>query len=358
MPETVNQKLSILLIEDNPGDARLIQEMIHEGGDTSFDLVHAERLSAGLEIVAGGDIDIILLDLSLPDSHGLDTVVRTLNQTPDIPIVVLTGLRDEELANEFVRLGAQDYLYKEHIDPDILTRVIRYAVYRKEIERELQRSEVRFRVLIEQNADGILVMDKRGIILLVNRAVEALFGRGPEDLIGTHCGLPIVKGRESSEIDIVGGDGKEKVAAVRVEEIEWKGEPAYLASLRDVTARKQMEDELRRTVEKLEEANQKILEQQESVMEEERLKVLLQMAGATAHELNQPLMVLLGNIELMRMKKNTPERFERYMDTIEEAGKHMSRIVKKIQHIRHAETKDYLNGRSIIDLNQEEGGRS
>lgn len=107
--------------------------------------------------------------------------------------------------------------------------------------------------------------------------------------------------------------------------------------------------ELKQTVEELKKANRKILEQQKSVIEEERLKVLLQMSGATAHELNQPLAALLGNIELMRMRKDNPEK---YMDTIERAGQRMADIVKKTMAIRRYETRPYPGESSIINLDQ------
>lgn len=110
-------------------------------------------------------------------------------------------------------------------------------------------------------------------------------------------------------------------------------------------ARKRAEDELRL-------ANRKILEQQKSVIEEERLKVLLQLAGATVHGLNQPLMGLLGNIELMRLRTDKPEQLARYIDKIEEAGQGIADIVKKIQQIGHEHTRPYLDGTVVINLDQ------
>jgi two-component system cell cycle response regulator len=114
-------------------------------------------------------------------------------------------------------------------------------------------------------------------------------------------------------------------------------------------ALKRANDELRQTVGELKKANRKILEQQKSVIEEERLKVLLQMSGATAHELNQPLAALLGNIELMRIRKDSPERI---IDTIERAGQRMADIVKKTMAIRRYETRPYPGESSIINLDQ------
>ena len=109
--------------------------------------------------------------------------------------------------------------------------------------------------------------------------------------------------------------------------------------------------ELKKSVMGLKKANKEILEQQKEVIEEERLKVLLELAGATAHELNQPLTALLGSIELMEMNKDSPEKMAQDMVNIEEAGQRIADIVKKIQTIRHYETKPYLDI-SIININQ------
>jgi DNA-binding NarL/FixJ family response regulator len=118
----------ILLIEDNPADARLLRKMLAEARRFPFDLQQADRLSAGLERLAGDDIDIVLLDLSLPDSEGLDTFTQTLAQAPHTPIVVLSGLDDAKIAFEAVRAGAQDYLTKAEVDGNLLVRTIHYAI--------------------------------------------------------------------------------------------------------------------------------------------------------------------------------------------------------------------------------------
>ena len=116
--------------------------------------------------------------------------------------------------------------------------------------------------------------------------------------------------------------------------------------------RKQAELRLRTTVDALRQANQKILEQQKSVIEEERLKVLLQMAGATSHELNQPLTALLGSIELLQLEQEVPERFSQHIDRIDTSGCRIAEIVKKLGAIRKVETKPYAGGKTIINLHQ------
>ena len=125
-------------MEDNPGDARLIREMLAEAEGASFEIDWAPQLAAGLEKLSRGEIDLVLLDLGLPDSRGLETFVQAYAQAPQIPFVVLTGLDDQTLALSAVRQGAQDYLVKGQTDGGLLLRAIRYATERKRIEEDLR----------------------------------------------------------------------------------------------------------------------------------------------------------------------------------------------------------------------------
>jgi len=222
-----------LLIEDDPFIAQLMRKMLDKVRDISFDLVHTDSLSLGLEHLEDGHFAIILLDLGLPDSSGIKTLNKVYAQASDIPIIVFTGQDDEALGVNSVNAGAEDYLVKGQTDSKSLVRAIRYAVGRHQVKDALK-----------------------------------------------------------------------------------------------VTA-----SNLKRTVEELKKANKKILNQQKSVIEEERLKVLLQLSGATAHELNQPLTALMDNVELMRLTRKIPEKFQKYMEGIEGAGQKISEIIKRIQII-------------------------
>ena len=138
-------RLRALLVEDNPGDARRFQIMIEEARDSSlssFELVHAARLGEALAIVATEPIDVVLLDLTLPDSAGLDTLRRLREAAEALPIVVLTGLDDERTAIEAVEDGAQDYLCKGQIETHWLVRCMRYAIERNQQRLALERKTV------------------------------------------------------------------------------------------------------------------------------------------------------------------------------------------------------------------------
>jgi signal transduction histidine kinase len=140
----------ILLIEDNPGDARLLRETLADGKGMSFELECADRLSAGLERFSQGGIELLLLDLGLPDSQGLDTLTRAHAAAPEVPIVVLTALDDEAVAVQAVQRGAQDYLVKGQIESRLLTRAIRYAIERKRAEETLRTLNENLEAIVEE----------------------------------------------------------------------------------------------------------------------------------------------------------------------------------------------------------------
>ncbi|MDP6087667.1 MAG: EAL domain-containing protein [Nitrospinota bacterium] len=130
--------IGVLLIEDNPGDARLLEESLREAGGAGFEITHARRLSSGLEELSNSEIDVVLLGLSLPDGQGLGTVENAIEAAPDAPIIVMTGLEDETLAVQAVRAGAQDYLVKGQMEGSWLVRSVRYAIERKRMQMELE----------------------------------------------------------------------------------------------------------------------------------------------------------------------------------------------------------------------------
>ncbi len=129
--------MMILLIEDDPADALLIKIYLEKAQASAFQLDNADRLSTGISKLSQGSYQAVLLDLSLPDSHGLDTFIRLQPYTPHTPVLILTGHDDQELAFIAVREGAQDYLIKGQISGAILERALRYAVERQRLMENL-----------------------------------------------------------------------------------------------------------------------------------------------------------------------------------------------------------------------------
>lgn len=135
----ISTPIKVLLIEDNPGDARLIQEWLVQDYSPRFDLVKLNCLEDGLACLSKNDIDVVLLDLSLPDSTGLDTLRKVHEHVPELPIVVLSGLDDEDVTLQAVGAGAQDYLVKDEINENVLPRVLQYAIERQTVQSQLAR---------------------------------------------------------------------------------------------------------------------------------------------------------------------------------------------------------------------------
>ena len=194
--------IRVLLIEDSRGYARLIREMLSEAKETRFVLDHAVRLSDGLALLAEGRSDIVLLDLGLPDSQGLETLRSVQEQAPGVPVVVLTGLDDEETAFRAVRMDAQDYLFKGQIDSNLLVRSIRYAMERKRTREALRKSEEQYRELVQNANSIILKLDNKGTITFFNEFAQEFFGYAGDEIIGRNVLGTIVPHTETTGRDL------------------------------------------------------------------------------------------------------------------------------------------------------------
>ncbi len=134
------EPVSLLLIEDNPEHVELMTQMLAAAPEVPHFVTHAcITVGEGLEWLRRGDVDLILLDLSLPDSHGIETFIRVIEAAPDVPIIVMSGIGDVAIAIETVQLGAQDYLVKGHVDNHLLIRSIQYAIERKRVQLQIKR---------------------------------------------------------------------------------------------------------------------------------------------------------------------------------------------------------------------------
>lgn len=174
-PETVR----VLLIEDNPDSILIIQEMLVEDNHGDFVLMSAEQLSTGLKCLGEkeGVIDVILLDMSLPDSHGIDTLIKVQDLTSEVPIVVLSNHDDEMFAIKAVQQGAQDYLIKGGINGNLLVRSIRYAIERHRMRKELEQTQARLQHLAHH--DNLTGLPNRHLFYdYLNKSVARAYRHG------------------------------------------------------------------------------------------------------------------------------------------------------------------------------------
>src|SRR5258706_6984141 len=182
---TPESKLTVLLVEDNLGDARLLRHFLTEGAAESFELEHVELLSSALDRLARGGVALILLDLSLPDSMGLETFSAIQRAAPRAPIIVLSGRDDESLAMKTVHAGAQDYLVKGQVDSRLLVRSMRYALERKRAEEALAHERDLFHTLLDNLPDRIYFKDEQSRFMRISRAVIEQFKiKHPREAIG------------------------------------------------------------------------------------------------------------------------------------------------------------------------------
>ncbi|NLX08753.1 MAG: PAS domain S-box protein [Chloroflexi bacterium] len=177
------QPVRILLVEDNPADIRLIEENLHESADYPYTLETVTMLEDAVQHVAQAGIDVVLLDLFLPDSKGPDTLVRLRDSAPWLPIVVLTRFDDKSGGLKSVQAGAQDFLVKGHSANHLLARSLLYAIERKRAEEALRESEARFRMTFEQAAVGLAHVNTDGRYVRINERLCDIIGYTREELL-------------------------------------------------------------------------------------------------------------------------------------------------------------------------------
>ena len=177
------QPIRILLVEDNPADADLVREMLSELRDERFDVQHLDRLEPALVAAGADEFELVLLDLSLPDSHGLETFRRLRERLPAVPIIVLSGLKDQDLAIKAVRLGAQDYLLKDETTSALLGRALRYAMERHRAEEALRESEARYALAVHGANDGIWDWDIRKDAFYFSPRWKTMLGYTEEQIV-------------------------------------------------------------------------------------------------------------------------------------------------------------------------------
>jgi len=174
--------IRILLVEDNPADARLLQLVLEEKAAFPSRWTHVQRLSEAIEHLTQHQPEVVLLDLSLPDGHGIDTLVALQAYASHLPIVVITGTDDETLALNAMHAGAQDYLVKGQIDGELLARTLRYSIERRQAEDARRESEERFGLAIQGAPYPIQIHAEDGQVISVNQAWVEQTGYDPAEM--------------------------------------------------------------------------------------------------------------------------------------------------------------------------------
>jgi len=280
--------IRVLLVEDNPADARLLSDLVKEAGGGQLKLEIAPTLPAALDRLTGDPSDVLLLDLAAPGPAGLETISRARAHAPHNPIVVLIGQKDESFAAKTVRAGAQDYLVKKRLSGDLLVRSIRYAFERGRTVEALERREQHYRSLIENSLDLIIIINDDGTIRYASPSHERILGYRSEELIGQSIrrfvhpdDLMSVQAAMESGDDVAALE-----ARVRHKDGTWRVLESYQRNLshvpgvnglvinaRDVTERKRLEEQLHHS---------------------QRMEAVGRLAGGIAHDFNNLLMIING----------------------------------------------------------------
>lgn len=341
--------LRALLIEDSPADARLLIELTRRPGRVNFAIRHEERLDRALEALGRETFDVVILDLGLPDSTGLETLSRVLEAAPHMPIVVSTGQADEEVGLEAMRLGAQEFVSKNHWNHEVLTRVLRYAVERKSADLVLHQSEKQYQQLFDAHPDPLWVYDQETYAFLAaNQAAILQYGWSREEFLTMTVPdlLPpdersdvlsaLAMARRDQAVRTLGAGGvwthvKRDGGRIEIEgassPIRFAGRPARLILAADVTERRRFEKQL---------------------IETQKMEAVAQLAGGIAHDFNNLVTVILGHCDLQAAE---PGANSASFGQIRQAAQRAADLTRQLLTFSR---KQVVQPR-VLDLNEELG---
>lgn len=187
-PEIKMKVIRVLAIEDNPGDYRLVNDMLREIAVDQFQTLNANKLSSAIDVMNRQAFDAVLLDLNLPDSSGFDSFSVLHDRFPAMPIVILTGSTNEELAIRAINEGAQDYLFKDELTPRTLSHSILYAMERKGLEEETARYVRINEDILKSIKDGLFALDREWRFIFLNEKVSSIVGKSLKNWLGRISG--------------------------------------------------------------------------------------------------------------------------------------------------------------------------
>lgn len=323
------KKIKVILIEDDPDYTLLMNLYINEacGEALRYELNTAASLAQGLDLLAHQEFDVALLDLMLPDSQGLDTLTEFRRHAPGVPVVVLTNIAFEDEGLQAIGGGAQDFLIKSKVDPQQLRRALGYALERSRLYGQMES-------LVRASPDGVVIIDSKRIVRYANPAALALLNRTGEQVHGRLFEYPLTDDGPS-ELKLSGPDG-EITAEVRLAPVEWRGAPARLVSIRDIT-------ELR-----------KLVQVRAEIKERRRMDQLKdKLLSTVSHELRTPLSIIKMAVVTIRERLAGPINAdqEKLICTADRNISRLTRILSNFLDLSRLES-----GSAYVDLRPVEPG--
>ncbi|MEI6556989.1 MAG: ATP-binding protein [Rhodospirillaceae bacterium] len=317
--------IRLLLVDDDPADASFVEKVLSEGSAVDFSVHRVADLSSARQIARTDPFDMVILDLDLPDSQGMDTLAQVRAVVGEaVPIVVLGEADANGVSPTTVHGYEAEFLAKLNLDHRIVPRLLHHLLQR-------QRTETSLRQLIATFPDSMVVVNIDGIVLFANPAASDLFGRPIGDLINQQFGFPVV-GDGAVEIEI----GGRRIAEMRVVKINWLEQAAYLTSLREITQRKQMEEDLR-----------------EAKIEAELSNLAkTHFLACMSHELRTPLNSIIGFSEIIQQDilQAQHDTYREYAEIINTSGKHLLSIVNDVLDVAAVEAGKVVLDCQIIDV--------
>jgi signal transduction histidine kinase len=273
-----SQAAKILVVDDNDANLLAVEAILSPLG---HELVNAHSGEDALRHLLAEDFALVLLDVQMPGLDGFQTaqLVRAREASRETPIIFLTAeMGTEEMANKGYALGAVDYLVKP-LAPEILRAKVRLFIERHQATRALLRSEASLGNIMEDSGDGLVVTTGDGDIVFLNGSAADMFGRSKQEMLGGLFGFPVVA-KEAAELEITNPRGTTRCVEMRASETCWLGERALLVSLRDVTERRRIAEELRLRSEELERVNRSMVDRNAEIQS---------FYHTLSHELKTPL---------------------------------------------------------------------
>ncbi|MBN1930488.1 MAG: response regulator [Desulfobacterales bacterium] len=312
-----DRQLKILLVEDDEDDYVMTRDLLAEIEGVRFKLEWEKNWDAALTVMQRNQYDVYLVDYRLGEHNGLELLRKAVQNGCKAPIILLTGQGDREIDIKAMKGGAADYLEKGEIRAPMLERSIRYSIERNRLQSQLKDSEIRLSAIITNTVDALIIMDSNKIIRFVNPAAESLFKQKKEALLNRLFEYPVASG-ETKELQIGQEPDEIIIAEMRVTEIDWEGENAYLASLRNITERKNAEEQIRLLTHQL-------LKSQES----ERQKISKDLHDSVAQDLS---VLKIGMDTLFDPWSEIPEEIGRRLS---DCSKLLSGLVVEIRNLSY-----------------------
>lgn len=359
----------ILIIEDNPDDRADMRQMLLHGSDRRYRFTETELGREGLRLIRACQhepYDCVLLDYYLPDMNGEEvlTAMRDGGDLPPLPVVVLLGAHRED-SPALLRAGAQDYIGKNWLTPESLTRVVENAIERYTLLRQLQQAEAlhrkneqRFRQLLELGPDAMVIVDQQGVIVLVNAVTEMLFGYSRQELLGQHVEILLPAGMRKNHTRLregytddphtreMGGqlfifgmrkDGSQFPAEIRLSPLETNEGVMVSSTIRDISQRQRVEAELKNAIAAAQKA----------------ALVKADFLSNMSHELRSPLNAILGFAQLLEIGKPLPTpRQQAHIDQILQAGWYLLELINEILDLAAIESGKLSISLEPVSLNE------